>query len=604
MDWVGENQTWGQRVEETLELASVAEAEKLLADLAATFFPPCSSSANGIRYVTERPDATTLYRTLVEQIPAILFTASLEGGIGEAYVSPQIEQLLGFTQEEWLNDPVRWYQQIHPDDKARWSADAAQMLLTGEPLRADYRVIARDGRVVWFHCEVKMVRRADGRPWFIHGAAFDITELKRAEEALRRAADELEARVEERTAELARLNTQLRSEIAERRRIEEELRRARDELEVHVEQRTVELVKANEALLREIGERRRTEEALRKSEGTLRALFDCAPDAIIVIGQQGQLIQLNAQAEKIFQYGRDEMQNRPIEMLLPEFDWASWRNRAFHLGELESYGRRKDGSLFPVDVRLSPTEVKEGRLVIAVIRDITARKQAESELREYALRLKTLSRRLMEVQEVERRRVARELHDEIGQTLTGLKLTLEMGARLPREKRCDVFGQALEMVNCLMATTRKICLDLRPGVLDDLGLLPALIWQIEHYTAQTHVRVEFKHSGLEERRFPPEVETAAYRIVQEALTNIARHAQVDEATVQVLADEQTILINVEDRGVGFDPEVVFKTNETSGLAGMRERAVLLGGQLTIDSRPRGGTRLTAVLRVEGNETAN
>ena len=155
-----------------------------------------------------------------------------------------------------------------------------------------------------------------------------------------------------------------------------------------------------------------------------------------------------------------------------------------------------------------------------------------------------------------------------------------------------------------MATMRKISLDLRPGVLDDLGLLPALIWQIEHYTAQTRVRVEFKHHGLEGRRLPPEVETAAYRIVQEALTNIARHAQVDEAVVQVLADDQTILINVEDRGVGFDPEVVFATNETSGLAGMRERAVLLGGKLTVESRPGGGARLTAILKTGRNEVAS
>ena len=95
-----------------------------------------------------------------------------------------MKRRLGFSQEEWLEDPIRWYQQIHPDDKQRWSVEAAQMFLSGTALRSAYRVMARDGRVVWFHCEAKMIRRKNGRPWFIHGIAFDITELKRTEEAL------------------------------------------------------------------------------------------------------------------------------------------------------------------------------------------------------------------------------------------------------------------------------------------------------------------------------------------------------------------------------------------------------------------------------------
>jgi PAS domain S-box-containing protein len=124
------------------------------------------------------------YRALVEQIPAVVFMAYLDKGIGEAYVSPQIETALGFSQTEWLEDPVRWYQQIHPDDKIRWSEEAAEMFLSGKPLRSAYRVIARDGRVLWFQCEAKMIRREDGRPWFIHGVGFDITERKGLEEAI------------------------------------------------------------------------------------------------------------------------------------------------------------------------------------------------------------------------------------------------------------------------------------------------------------------------------------------------------------------------------------------------------------------------------------
>src|SRR5271170_3406264 len=130
------------------------------------------------------PNLEARYRALVEQIPAVVFMAYLDRGIGEAYVSPQIEAALGFSQEEWLEDPVRWYSHIHPEDKQRWSTEAAEMLLTGDPLRSAYRVVARDGRVIWFHCEAKMIRKESGEPWFIHGVGFDITDLKQTEEAL------------------------------------------------------------------------------------------------------------------------------------------------------------------------------------------------------------------------------------------------------------------------------------------------------------------------------------------------------------------------------------------------------------------------------------
>src|SRR6202043_920198 len=124
------------------------------------------------------------YRALVEQIPAVVFMAYLDKGIGEAYVNPQIEAALGFSQVEWLEDPMRWYQQIHPDDKQRWSTEAAEMFLSGKPLKSAYRVLARDGRVLWVHCEAEMIRSEGGRPGFIPGVGVDITELKLAEESL------------------------------------------------------------------------------------------------------------------------------------------------------------------------------------------------------------------------------------------------------------------------------------------------------------------------------------------------------------------------------------------------------------------------------------
>lgn len=208
----------------------VAEAEGVLRGLASVFFPEgeLSKPKRGAKQDTADTAlaAEARYQILIEQIPAVVFMAFLDPlfkrGFSQAYISPQIETLLGYSPKEWLNDPVRWYQRIHPEDRKRWSVEGAEMFLTGKPLRSVYRVLAQDGRVVWFQCEVRMVRRLNGRPWFIHGVAFDVTDLKSAEAELQQAHGELEVRVSERTAELQQANSELQTEIAERKRIEQE----------------------------------------------------------------------------------------------------------------------------------------------------------------------------------------------------------------------------------------------------------------------------------------------------------------------------------------------------------------------------------------------
>jgi signal transduction histidine kinase len=207
---------------------------------------------------------------------------------------------------------------------------------------------------------------------------------------------------------------------------------------------------------------------------------------------------------------------------------------------------------------------------------------------------------LLDVQEQERRHLARELHDEIGQLLTGLKLNLEVGARLPADQLRAHHSEAQALLRELTTRIRDLSLRLRPTMLDDLGLLPALLWQFDRFTAQTQINVFFPHSGIE-RRFPPDVETAAYRIVQEALTNVARHAQVQEVTVRVWLEEDRLHLQVEDEGIGFDSEHARERGGTSGLSGMQERVTLLGGRLEIESRPGGGTRVAADLPVPDGE---
>ncbi|MCC6849118.1 MAG: PAS domain S-box protein [Deltaproteobacteria bacterium] len=202
-----------------------------------------------------------------------------------------------------------------------------------------------------------------------------------------------------------------------------------------------------------------------------------------------------------------------------------------------------------------------------------------------------LSRRLLTLQETERRHLARELHDEIGQHLTGIGLLLGQIAHQPQDVRARL-GDLGRLVTDLIDRVRDLSLDLRPAMLDDFGLVPALRWLFERYRRQTNVRVEFDQVGME-RRFPPDVETAVYRIVQEALTNVARYANVEEVAVHASAIDCRLRVAIEDHGAGFDVEAELASATTSGLSGMRERAALLGGRLSIESRPGAGTCIRA-----------
>lgn len=221
-------------------------------------------------------------------------------------------------------------------------------------------------------------------------------------------------------------------------------------------------------------------------------------------------------------------------------------------------------------------------------RDITERTRLFEELRVAHERLQMLSRRLVEVQETERRHIARELHDEIGQALTGLHLLLEMINRSPEDQVKSKLADARLLVNDLMTQVREMSLDLRPAMLDDLGLLPTLRWYFNRYTSQTDIHVTFKHTDMEQR-FAPEIETVVYRLIQEALTNVARYAQVNEVTVRLWSDEYTLSMHIEDQGKGFDPQAALASNASSGLAGMQERVTLLGGNLEIESEEGQGT---------------
>jgi signal transduction histidine kinase len=216
--------------------------------------------------------------------------------------------------------------------------------------------------------------------------------------------------------------------------------------------------------------------------------------------------------------------------------------------------------------------------------------------------LRAMSLRLVEVQESERRFLAHELHDQFGQILTGLKMTLDQAVPVAGEPLHGRLAEAVELVNALVTQVRHLSLELRPQLLDDLGLVVALDSHFRRYTQQTSIRVNFLHTPMPSR-LPAMLETAIFRIVQEALTNVARYARVNEVIVRLWVDSQCAGVQVEDKGAGFAAETVLAAHASTGLTGMRERAELLSGEFTLESKVGQGTRLTVELPLASEPVA-
>lgn len=210
-------------------------------------------------------------------------------------------------------------------------------------------------------------------------------------------------------------------------------------------------------------------------------------------------------------------------------------------------------------------------------------------------RQRLLSKTNVEIQEAERRRIARELHDHLGQSLTGFQFMLESVKHQVDEAQKAGIAEIQNSVANIIEQVREMSLNLRPSILDDLGLIPTLKWHLDRYTKQTGIRVNF-YSPNSTERFPAEIETTAYRIIQEALTNAARHSGATEVFVGLVVNDNSLWVEILDKGKGFDVSTVLN-KPTSGLSGMTERADLMGGYLTIKSYPDQGTQLLAALPI-------
>jgi PAS domain S-box-containing protein len=353
--------------------------------------------------------------------------------------------------------------------------------------------------------------------------------------------------------------------------------------------------------IQDITFRKLMEKQLLETSNYARTLVEVNLDPLMTISAEGKIMDVNKSTEAATGLERNQLIGTDFANYFEDPPKArEVYQRVFSEGYVRDYPlvlRNKNGKTFEVLYNASLYRNNSGQVegVFAAARDVTQLRKIEEELH-------ALSRQIVTAQENERRAIARELHDEIGQSLTALKIMLSQAVRLSDEKRENSLKEAHSLASELLQQVREMSLKLRPSMLDDLGLLPTLIWYFDRITSQTGIKINFEHDGLQVV-LPPEVNTTVYRIIQEALTNVIRHAGVREAGVNIFFYNDVLFIKIEDNGLGFSlPET--NTKITSGLSGMRERVLLLGGKIELDTAPNQGTRVLVELPIINNVSEN
>jgi len=360
----------------------------------------------------------------------------------------------------------------------------------------------------------------------------------------------------------------------------------------------------------DITRRKQMEEMLRESEATTRALLETAAQAILAIDHSGAIVLANRMAGQMFGYEANELLGKPLETLVPEqlrsrhvvnrAEFASNpRTRPMGTG-LELSGLRKNGSEFPMEVSLSSVATSRGPLAVSFISDITDRKQAEMALRNSEQQLRALAGSLLTAQEDERRRVARELHDDVTQRLAFLSIELgKLAGEIP-----DSVEETVARVRALQDQTlrvsnevRRLSHGLHPSVITDFGLSIALEEFCEEFEKAQGVCVQFE--GLvEDSQLDAAGATCLYRIAQESMRNAVVHGRATEIRIELAVCDGSMQLLVKDNGVGFSADSV-RAKTGMGVIGMRERIRLVNGRLTLSSQTGLGTEVLAFVPLAG-----
>ena len=489
---------------------------------------------------------------------------------GEVYFSPEWKRQLGYADDELQNRIDEWEARLHPDDAAEATAHVQACL--ANPLldyEAEFRLRHRDHSHRWIYTRAAIRTDAGGKPIRMMGCHVDVTSYREMQENLAE-----QSRRQTAIAELGRLalaanDIQLLMNVA-----------------VDLVQRTLDAPLINVLELLPDSEQCIVRAGVGWKDGVIgKAVVEADTGS-----QAGYTLQAD---EPVYVTNTNTELRFSIPQLLSDHGAICGVSVTIN-GAIHPYGVLSVHMTHLYD--FTEEDLSFIQTVANVLAGAVDRHRADEHIEAGRERLQELSQRLVDLQELERKALAQELHDEIGQTLTGMKLSLQAGLRQAEGEIADRLAQSLEITQHLLDNIRELSLNLRPPMLDDLGLLHALLWLFKRFTDQTGIRIDFKQSGLETR---PEarVETAAFRIVQEALNNVARHAGVKEVSIRLTAHEKHLLIEIEDCGAGFDLQEVMQSRVTGGLTGMQERTTLLGGVFALDTSPGQGTHLHITLPI-------
>jgi PAS domain S-box-containing protein len=357
-------------------------------------------------------------------------------------------------------------------------------------------------------------------------------------------------------------------------------------------------------ILRDVTERVRSESEQARLAARLAGLLDSAMDGIITVDQEQRILMYNRAAEKIFGWPQMQVMGQKLDILLPprfrgshgghmkRFGATGVTSRRMG-GEVVIHGLRRSGEEFPMEASISQLDTPEGKLYTVILRDVTERVRAQEDLAAFA-------KQSTAIREQEKSRVARELHDELAQSLTAIKIdTMRLKDSVGRDESAAArFDEMLRMIDGAVASTRRIAADLRPLVLDDLGLMPAIEWLVQNF--RQRFAIECALQADEELQLGEPYATAVFRIVQESLMNVAKHAKARTVQVSIVPVDGGLRLKVQDDGQGFDLRSARKPNSL-GLAGVRERAHLLKGTVAVHSQPGQGTTVDAFIPLREEE---